>query len=252
MINTTLYDSQGNVLDTVNGNVPENWKSNQGIVGYADVGTSATSIGSYAFSYTQLTSVTIPDSVTSIGSYAFYTNLLTSVTIPNSVTSIGNYAFNGNQITSVTIPNSVTTIGNGTFGSNQLTSVTIPNSVTSIGDLAFGVNQLTSVTIPNSVTTIGNGTFIYNSNLATVNCNTTLAAFVGFNAFLNTASPLTIHARATDDSWTAGTGLSFQGNNNVTVIKDLVEDNGGGGGETATLIKIQGNAKFYGRVKFVN
>jgi hypothetical protein len=47
------------------------------------------------------------------------------------------------------------------------------------------------------------------------------SAFTGSNAFVDTASPLTIHARATDATWTAGTGLSFQGNENVTVIKDL-------------------------------
>jgi hypothetical protein len=194
--NGTLYDTEGNPL---NGNVPDNWKSGQDIAGYVDIGTSATSIGSVAFPNNQLTSVTIPNSVTSIGSVAFYNNQLTSVTIPNSVTSIGDYA----------------------FGLNQLASVTIGNSVTSIGDYAFFINQLTSVTIPNSVTSIGDYAFTSNTNLATVNCNTTLAAFVGTTAFTGTASPLTIHARATDGTWTAGTGLSFQGNENVTVIKDL-------------------------------
>ena len=263
-VDTTIYDSQGNILFTVNGNVPDDWKRDQGIAGYADIGTSATTIGSYAFYINQLTSVTIPNSVTSIGYYAFcrnqltsvtipdsvinlagfnnnqltsitipnsvtsignsafYTNQLTSATIPDSVTSIGDYAFSDNQLTSVTIPNSVTSIGNGAFATNQLTSVTIPNSVTSIGIDAFYANQLTSVTIPNSVTSIGSYAFGYNSNLATVNCNTTLAAFVGSAAFYYTASPLTIHARATDGTWTAGTGLEFQGNNNVTVIKDLI------------------------------
>ena len=201
---TTIYDSQGNILFTVNGDVPENWKwtgdlEQTKIAGYVDVGTSATTIGNYAFYANQLTSVTIPDSVTSIGNYAFGYNQLTSVTIPDSVTSIGSYAFYTNQLTSVTIGNSVTSIGNATFQGNQLTSVTIPNSVTSIGNYAFG----------------------YNSNLATVNCNTTLAAFEGSGAFQNTASPLTIHARATDGTWTAGTELEFQGNGNVTVIKDL-------------------------------
>ena len=94
------------------------------------------------------------------------------------------------------------------------------NSVTSIGSYAFYSNQLTSVTIPNSVTSIGSYAFRSNTTLATVDCYTTQTAFAGFDAFHNTADPLTVHARAADATWTAGT-LTFQGNNNVTVIKDL-------------------------------
>jgi hypothetical protein len=208
------------------------------------IGNSVTTIGSDAFAYNSLTSVVIPNSVTTIGSGAFYNNSLTSVTIPNSVTTIGNYAFHANSLTSVVIPNSVTTIANGAFffnsiasvvipnsvttigddafSYNSLTSVTIPNSVTTIGDGAFYNNSLTSVTIPNSVTSIGGGAFANNSTLATVNCYVTKTIIdAATNIFQNTASPLTIHARAIDGTWTAGTGLSIGGNTNVTVIKDL-------------------------------
>jgi hypothetical protein len=216
--NGTLYDTEGNPL---NGNVPDSWKSGAGIAGYVDIGTSATSIGSYAFNGNQLTSATISNSVTTIANGAFYGNQLTSITIGNSVTSIGSYAFINNLLTSVIIPNSVTSIGDGPFRNNQLASVTIGNSVTTIGIGAFFGNQLTSLTIPDSVTSIGGSAFRENLSLAAVNCYTTQSAFDGSNIFTFTASPLTIHARATDDTWTAGTGLSFQGNDNVTVIKDL-------------------------------
>ena len=246
---TTVYDSSENILDTVNGDVPDSWKESQGIDGFVDVGTSAASIGSYAFRYNQLTSATIPDSVNNIEGYAFYDNQLTSVTIGNSVTSIGDYAFRNNQLTLVTIPNSVTSIGSYAFGYNDLTSVTIgdsvitigdyafcgdftigsvgnqlisvniPNSVTSIGSGAFYGNQLTSVTIPNSVTTIGSFAFSNNLNLVNVDCYAPRTAFIGTSAFRDTASPLTIHVRLLDQTWSSGTS-SFQGND-ITVIKDL-------------------------------
>ena len=59
------------------------------------INSGITSIGNYAFSSSNLISITIPDSVTTIGEYAFKDSRLTSVNIPNSVTSIGKYAFFG-------------------------------------------------------------------------------------------------------------------------------------------------------------
>ena len=134
---------------------------------------SVTTIGGYAFYYcTSLTSVTIPDSVTTIGTNAFYDCCsLTSITIPDSVTTIGSEAFAYcSSLTSVTIPNSVTTIGIYTFEDcSSLTSVTIGDSVTSIGGCAFRYcSSLTSVTIPDSVTSIGNEVFAYCTSLTSI------------------------------------------------------------------------------------
>ena len=162
-------------------------------------GLRVTSIGDTAFGgYTNLTSVTIPNSVTSIQDLAFDScTSLTNATIGNRVVSIGDMAFFFcTNLTSVVIPNSVTNIEQFTFGNcPSLTGITvnarnafyssvngvlfnkkqtrliqypdkkaksyaIPNKVTIIGRAAFeSCTSLTNVTIPGSVTSIEDNAF---------------------------------------------------------------------------------------------
>ena len=93
-----------------------------------------TSIGISAFSYNQLTSVTIPDSVTSIGISAFYDNQLTSVTFDSDTTSIGKDAFNYQGGTPLNGLSEVSTglLGTWTRVSNTWTKTEAPVIVDSI------------------------------------------------------------------------------------------------------------------------
>ena len=211
--------------------------------------SGVTSIGDFAFAGTAITSITIPNSVLSIGFNAFdLCSSLATATIGTGVTSIGSYAFyqctsltnvtftptssvltinagafrNCSSLTTISIPNSVTSIGEAVFQDcTGLATATIGTGVTSIGSYAFYSTALTSITIPNNVLTIGGTAFNNCGSLATVLCYVAQSAFTGTGAFGSTASPLVIQARITDASWTAGTGLTFQGNTNVTVIKNL-------------------------------
>jgi hypothetical protein len=68
---------------------------------------NVTTIGDYAFSSNDLTSVTIPTNVTYIGLKAFSSNSLTSVTFEDNsfIRYISFYAFDGNSdLTSITLP----------------------------------------------------------------------------------------------------------------------------------------------------
>jgi len=97
--------------------IPQPQREYDLVNGNLTIHNGVTSIGDYAFSHKQLTSITIPDSVTSIGYNAFLENKLTSVTIPNSVTKIGQCAFMNNQLTSITIPDSMGSLDENVFGS---------------------------------------------------------------------------------------------------------------------------------------
>ena len=75
--NNPVYDSRNNsnaIIETATNTLVSGCKTTV-------IPNSVTSIGSWAFSMNDLTSVTIPDSVTSIGSWAFANNPLTTVII---------------------------------------------------------------------------------------------------------------------------------------------------------------------------
>lgn len=179
---TYLNDYKGNVV------IPES-------VSYNGKQYNVSSIESYAFASSYVTSIVIPQSVTNIGECAFREcQGLTTVNIPNGVKSIGREAFLHCSITSITIPRNVESIGQFPFvfcdnlqsikvesdnkyydsrencnaiiekSSNTLISgcmnTIIPNSIKKIGILAFqGCSGLKSITIPSSVKIIEDNAF---------------------------------------------------------------------------------------------
>ena len=180
-------------------------------------------IGASAFSYSPITSVTIPNTVTSIEPGAFYgCTALTSVNIPNSVTSIESGAFYGcTALTSINIPKNVKYIApmafagclsrisiivasdNSTYDSRNncnaiiekatntlitgCKNTTIPNDVLHIGDYAFygGGSSLTSMTIPASVETIGEFTFGECTRLYDIYCYAAVPPIAKQSSFSN-------------------------------------------------------------------
>jgi len=151
---------------------------NQGIT-YA-----VTSIGDYAFQFSNLTSVSFPNSITSIGSSSFNSNSLTSLTLPDSVTSIGQTAFAFNAIQSITFPSHLEIIDSYVFQDNLLTSIDIPEGITTVKYSAFKNNKLASVTIPSTIERIGDLVFHNNEELAIVTI-ASLTPFALGDAFQN-------------------------------------------------------------------
>jgi hypothetical protein len=100
---------------------------------------AVTVIGQGAFTYSEIRSVTLPDSVTTIENQSFWYSKIDSIDIPRGVKTIGNQAFSScANLVSVTIPPGLTEIGNFVFmDCKSLTTVTIPPGTVKIGYGAF-------------------------------------------------------------------------------------------------------------------
>ena len=115
-------------------------------------------IGPYAFSYSGITGVELPDDVVMIRESAFSRcSSLSSVKLGNSITELADAVFGYcESLTGIVLPQSLKRIGLRTFRYSGLKNVVIPDSVTGIGKLAFeNCAALTSVTIGASVEEIG-------------------------------------------------------------------------------------------------
>ena len=163
--------------------------NNCGLMVFSD---TITKLNDGAFSYTALTSITIPKSVKLIGDNAFLGCAylkefrgkfasedsrclvngrilkrfapagLSEYTIPNNIATIGERAFESCEILShVVIPNAVVQIGRAAFCNCGLLDLVLPDSVREIECDAFaGCQKLKQVQLPAGSITIGRGAFL--------------------------------------------------------------------------------------------
>lgn len=235
---TIVWDDTQGTINQLIGAIPDYWNAGYDTIKQLQIGTSCTSIGSYAFDFcTGFTGpLVIPDSVTSIGSYSFNycydsdndTGFSGDLVIPDSVTSIGSYSFYYcyKMEGTLTIGNSVTTIGSGAFAYNSFSGdLVIPNSVTSIGANAFADNSnaftgsLTLSQNPN-FTTIPERAFIHTPFTGTLNIPDNITT-IEFQAFGSTSfSTIIIPDSVTTigDLGNQANGLSFSNNPSLTKV----------------------------------
>ena len=154
--------------------------------------------------WSNLTTLTIPQSLTDIGRDAFKNcsklkNVIVSINdisafcnnnsihlVNSSVNNVQLIDLNGNEIREYVVPNTVTSIGDNAFKyCSGLTAITIPNSVTSINENAFyNCSGLTALAIPSSVTSIGDNSFYNCSGLTSLAIPSSVTS-IGNNAFYN-------------------------------------------------------------------
>lgn len=127
-------------------------------------GSALTSIESSAFNgCTKLASIVLPDKIEKIGSYVFSKTTISSITIPASVTTIDTYAFDGcSQLSEVVFAegSELTKIGNYAFRATAIASFAFPETsatkLTVGTDLFFGCKALKSVHLSSDVTSVDN------------------------------------------------------------------------------------------------
>lgn len=127
-----------------------------------DVG-NVTSIGEMAFEFTNLTSVTLPNSVKSIGGFVFaYCLELTSVVLSDNIETLPSSMIYTSNVQSLTLPSNLKTLKYEALSGTQLEHIVLPDSVTMIADRAFAQNvSLKSITFGKGVTKLGDNTFFY-------------------------------------------------------------------------------------------
>lgn len=160
-----------------------------------------------------------------------------AIVLGTSCTKIGSNSLASNRYNcQLVIPDSVTTIESGAFyfATNITGDLVIPDSVTWIGSIGLnfgdsgvfaGCTYGPNLTIGRNVKNIGQWDFAFNSNLTNVNCyipKTVIDNSRDDEVFLASNNIATIHARASDSTWTAGTNQTIGGVSGIEVIKDLV------------------------------
>lgn len=152
-----------------------------------------------------LTGAVVPNSVTHIGEFAFSVSNLCTITISDSVQTIGKYAFSGcTRLTAITLPKNITVIDDETFCQCELIEeIVIPDAVTRIGVFAFlECFSLKSIVVPKRVTTIDDGAFSSCTSLESVTLPKSLKT-IGEGVFSGCKNLLVITFEGTKAEWEA-------------------------------------------------
>ena len=124
---------------------------------------SVTVIDAYSFANCDaLETLTIPVGVKEIGNFAFRFSGLKSIVLPDSVTTVGNGIFNYcESLKSAVLSSKMAAVPEGIFyNCKSLASVTIPEGITDIGDSAFeNCKALPAVTLPKGTVRVGVSAF---------------------------------------------------------------------------------------------
>ena len=94
----TFHEKVGDYPFNVNASIKAHYHDARSGKFIIECNAPITGINAYAFSGTNLATVSLPNQLSIIGDYAFYANYINELVIPGSVTLIGDHALRGNDI----------------------------------------------------------------------------------------------------------------------------------------------------------
>lgn len=169
------------------------------------ISDGVTSIGSYAFCYCSVKSITLPFGLKHIGSSAFFNcPNIQQINIPDSVEYIDPYAFSCCKgLHTVQLPSSLTLISEELFAEcDNLKNLSIPDAVTEIGANAFlRCTAFILEKLPAGIKSIGDAAFANCGNIESLALPGTLES-IGEAAFNGTAIDKA-NFDGTPERWTA-------------------------------------------------
>ena len=125
------------------------------------VSYNVTDIVYNAFSYSDISEITLPDGLVSIGDSAFAgCQSLTEITLPSGVLEIGENAFSQSGLTEIILNDELEKLSDGAFAyCSDLVNIEFNDKLVYIGAWAFAGTAATSVEIPGNVKYIGDYAF---------------------------------------------------------------------------------------------
>ena len=184
---------------TAAGTNPPPWHTHDKEIKRLVIEEGIISIGTWAFTRTNITEATIPSSLKKINSNSFAYTSLKSIIIPETVLSIGNGVFSYSGLSNITLPDNLTTIPESLFAHcTSLKTITLPNSIKNIEAYAFTSSGLTDITIPNGVESIEDGLFWNCNSLEKVHLPSSITSIKQFAfAFCRKLTDITIPENVT-------------------------------------------------------
>lgn len=155
------FTSSDGVLFSKDMTILYQFPANKSVTNYV-IPEGVTTVGAYAFAYTNVQNVTFPESLVEISPVAFYCSSITEVTFPENLQRLSQSSFEASLLEDVCFSEGLKTIEASAFQACGLTEVQLPSILEFIDSYAFFGNSIsedTIIVLPEGLEYIGDDIF---------------------------------------------------------------------------------------------